>query len=315
MIPRFPALPLPLPWHPPLDRAQLRLGMHFEIPFPRHSSQTARFRISGFSVAKNAKAHHSRYAHPLEANFVSGRGLCGCFVPIDDFCQLATITDYSPHCWDNRVEQYQIHAQYEEDHGLLPIAKQLLEAIAWEGHYSLAELRQNEPPQASISFNELVERLKKIKAQVHGRTGLQPVEFWKPAGQSADLFNYEISQSHLIEHLNPNSSLSDCGVLPGAWQWTIEPKQQLERQPTAERLAIHRKPDDWGYERATFLLDTVEIGEWRCHKYLQERLDGRWQGNELCQKLGIQTHGGGYQFECQSIPLKQIAPVLISLKY
>ncbi|MGG6263214.1 hypothetical protein ACQ4M3_08030 [Leptolyngbya sp. AN03gr2] len=287
------------------------MGLLFEIPFPQNSERTASFRLSHFKIAANAHTFHSKHAHPLEANFVSGSGICGCFIPMKEFCQTATITGYYPHhSNDQREEQYQIQAQYEKEHGLPPIAEECLQAIAWEGWFSLDELRYGLLATPAVPIKEAKRQLiERGATYIQARGQFIKIDEWQPYGAEKKLFLYEVNGDCIIEHLNPQSRLANSGIQAGAWSWSKT--ERWNRRPQAKRLQIRREADRWGYETRTFFLDGIKIGEWTCLRSIQEQLGGQWKGNELCQDLGLSDRCGGYSFDCQSQLVRDIAPYKI----
>lgn len=286
----------------------LRVGLLFEIPFPFDGPGRSSFRLTRFSVARDAYAIASRDAHPLEANFVSGSGVCGCYVPMEEFCQTAVVTGYYPHHpSDGRKRQFNVHAKYEEERGLPPVARQMLEALDWEGWFTLDELRRGEPEGELLRYQDLLPKLTSLGAgYILTRNGFLDLDKWTPCGSAQDLFLYEMAGDRIIEHLNPESPLADCGVKPGAWIWSVEDRwpKALRDMPPAHRIRSEDGRDRFGGKESHFFLDrNVALGRWGDTLYGES-----WHGNLLCRSLGLNDYGGGSSYECQLRILKQVAP-------
>ena len=312
VIKRFPPVDRPFPWHPPHNPADLRIGMLFEAPSPKSSTATARFRLSHFKIAAHPNAYRSEHAHPLEANYVSGSGVCGYWATMEEFCRETIITGYYPHRLnDSREEQYAIQARYETEHKLPDIAQQCLEAIEWEGWFTIEELRNGSRAKKPVPLAKAKLALKRMGAvYIQANGNFVKIQEWQPYGAKQGLFLYEVlNNERVIEHLNPDSSLAACGVQPGAWRWKIEPRYDITA--STDRVKIRIDPDIFGVEKRTFFLDGIELGQWSCLRSIQEHLGGRWYGNKLCGDLGLNDACGGYTFECISRVNKNIAPYRI----
>lgn len=303
--PRFPPLPSPLPWNPPIPREWLRIGLSFHIPFPSgNQDQRFGFRIQSFQIAKNAHALNSRYAHPLEANFVSGTGVSGCFIEMERFLEAAIVDGYHPHHrYDpERERQYAIQAQYEAAHGLPEISAQMLEAIKWEGWFTLGELRKGGAVSPALPYQATVSKLASLGARILTVAGYVEPGKWHPCGADKDLFFYEVAGDRIIEHLNPESPIADCGIRPGAWIW--DPQARWNLTPCCWRLSSQDSRRGH-YRDCNFFLDGLEIGYWT-----ENFSNGFWRRNQLAKDLNLETSSGS-NFECQVAVLKQVAPICI----